>query len=161
MEENFMSYTFEDVLGGVRDSRAHFLKHINGITAEQWVWKPYPESKSIAETVAHLITDDRMALYSLETGKEPEYDTAQVAERDPKLLLEMLAESHTALVNYMESHFSNSPLDTMVSAWGFEMKLGKAAGYLSSEDYYHAGQSAFIRTATDPGWNYYAAIYGA
>jgi uncharacterized damage-inducible protein DinB len=156
-----MSFAFEDVLGIIQDSRVNFLKHIDGITDEQWSWKPYEECKSIAETVAHLITDDRMALESLKTGKEPDYDNAQVAERDPAKLLEMLAQSHEALAAYLMEHYGESPLDTQVSAWGFEMKLGRAAGYLSSEDYYHAGQAAFIRMATDPTWNYYAAIYGA
>jgi uncharacterized damage-inducible protein DinB len=160
MEEG-MSYSFEDVIGIVKDSRANFLKHIDGISPEQYTWKPYPESKNIVETIAHLITDDNMALESLKTGKEPDYDSAQVAERNPEKLLALLAESHEKLVKYLTDNYSESPLDTVVSAWGFEMKLGRAAAYLSSEDYYHAGQAAYIRMATDQAWNYYEAIYGA
>jgi len=155
-----MAYAFDGILASLKDSRKNFLKHIDGITADQWTWKPYAEAKSIAETVAHLITDDRMALYSLETGKEPEYSTAQIVERDPDKLLALLTDSHQQLINYLETHFAGAPLDTLVSAWGFEVKLGKAAGFISSEDYYHAGQAAFIRIATDPAWDYYAAIYG-
>jgi len=155
-----MAYSFDDVLGSVKESRVHFLKHIHGLTPEQWIWKPYPEAKSIVETIAHLVTDDRMALYSLETGKEPDYHSAQVAERDPEILLAQLAESHLALTTFLETHFADAPLDKVVSAWGLSMKLGKAAGYLSSEDYYHSGQVAFIRIATDPSWDYYRAVYG-
>ncbi len=156
-----MAYDFLDVLNGIKDSRKNFLKHIDGITAEQWSWKPYPEAKSIAETVAHLITDDRVALYSLETSKEPTYSTAQVAERDPVMLLALLDQSHGALTAYLIEHFSKSPLDQEVCAWGLNMKLGKACAFISSEDYYHAGQAAYIRIATDPTWDYYDAIYGS
>ena len=50
-------------------------------------------------------------------------------------------------------------MDTEVSAYGTPMKLGRAIAHLSSEDFYHAGQVAFIRIATDPSWDYYAVIY--
>jgi uncharacterized damage-inducible protein DinB len=155
-----MAYTFDDVLTAVRDSRSHFLKHIEGITAEQWQWKPHQEAKSIAEIVAHLVTDDRMALQSLQNGQKPVYRRAQVSERDPAKLLAELHQSHEALSNYLLEHFSVTPLDTIVTAWGIKMKLGKAAGHIVAEDYYHAGQAAYIRLATEPDWDYYATIYG-
>jgi hypothetical protein len=38
--------------------------------------------------------------------------------------------------------------------------LRVAVAYLTAEDFYHAGQLAFIRMATDPGWDYFGSIYG-
>ena len=155
-----MALLLNDVLDGVKHSRKHFLRHIAGLTAEQWTWKPYPECKSAAETLAHLVTDDRAFLQSLQTGREPDYAALEIAERDPEVLLELLLESHEELVAYIAGRYSQSPLDEPACAWGAVMPLAVAIGHLSSEDYYHAGQVAFIRMATDPGWDYYAAVYG-
>jgi hypothetical protein len=47
----------------------------------------------------------------------------------------------------------------MVTLWGQERKLGSALAFLTSEDYYHAGQVAFIRLATNPEWDYYGEIF--
>ena len=54
-----VSFTVHDLLEEAKGSRRYFLKHVKGLTAEQWDWKPYPECKSVRETVAHLISDDR------------------------------------------------------------------------------------------------------
>jgi hypothetical protein len=52
------------------------------------------------------------------------------------------------------------PLDAEVALWGTPQKLGRAIAYLTAEDFYHAGQIAFIRMASDPEWDYYACVYG-
>ncbi len=155
-----MAYLMEDALEGVKNSRVFFLKHLKGATEEQWSWKPYAECKSLSETLAHLVLDDRMALYSLETGKEPDYEANLVTETDRDKLIAMLHESHETLVSFISNRFKDTPLDAIAHAWGAPMKVAQAIGYLSSEDYYHSGQAAFIRMATDPSWNYYAEIYG-
>ena len=36
----------------------------------------------------------------------------------------------------------------------------RAAAYVSADDFYHAGQVAFIRMATDPAWCYSTEIFG-
>lgn len=154
-----MSFTLQDVLDGVRASRRHFLKHLEGLTEDQWTWKPYPECKSITELVAHLITDDCAALFSLQTGLEPNYEELQVEERDPQALLARLEESHRKLVSYIGGRWPDAALGGTVNVWGHAMKLGSGIAYLSSEDYYHAGQVTFIRLATDPEWDYYGTIY--
>ena len=154
-----MSWGTDDVIKGVVHSREHFLKHLKGISAEQWTWKPYPECNSIVETVAHLIADDRSALGTFMTGGEPDYAGSQELERDPEKLLKIFAAGHAELTAFLKAKYGSTPLETEVSVWGFPMKLGQAITFLSSEDYYHAGQIAFIRMATDPAWDYYAAIY--
>ena len=44
--------------------------------------------------------------------------------------------------------------------WGEEEALGKQVAHLTSENFYHAGQVAYIRMTTQCDWNYYAAVYG-
>jgi uncharacterized damage-inducible protein DinB len=155
-----MPFTMEDMIGNLRQSRSNFLKHIADLRDDQWSWKPYPECKSIDETVAHLIADDRAALQSLQSGNEPEYDSLQEAERDPQTLVALLSQSHWALISHLLETYSSAPLDQEVTIFGSKMKIGTGFGYFSAEDYYHAGQVAFVRMATDPGWDYYTAIYG-
>lgn len=155
-----MSLTVEDFIEGVRSSRRYFLKHLDGLTAEQIAWKPYAECKNVAETLQHLIIDDMMALESMRTGEEPNYDAATVEETAYDALLARLASSHQELTSYLEGRFGSGSLDAEATAWGAKLPAARAIAYLSSEDFYHAGQIAFIRMATDPAWNYYAAIYG-
>ncbi|HZO92040.1 MAG TPA: DinB family protein [Chthonomonadaceae bacterium] len=155
-----MAFTLDDVLNGVRASRQFFLKHLNGLREDQWDWRPGPECKTIRETLAHLITDDRAALQSLQTGEEPDYDALQESERDIARLRVLLEESFTALCAYIQGRYAGAPLDTEVCSYGGKQKLGRGVAYLSSEDFYHAGQVAMIRIATDPAWDYYASIYG-
>lgn len=155
-----MAYTLNDLLESVRQSRRHFLKHILGLREDQWNWKPYPECKSVSETLAHLITDDRAFLETFETGQEPGYENLQVSERDPAILKSMLADSHDRLLAYLSKSFSATPLETEIDFHGMRTKLAEAIGWICAEDYYHAGQIGFIRMATDPGWDYYATIYG-
>ena len=152
--------TVTDLVASVRASRRHFWKHLAGLTEAQWDWKPYPECKSVRETLAHLVQDDRAALEALRTGGEPDYEGATEPERDMARLRAILAESHEALCAAILEKYADSPLGDTASIWGSPMPLGRGIPYLCSEDFYHAGQVAFIRQATDPAWDYYGAIYG-
>jgi uncharacterized damage-inducible protein DinB len=154
-----MAFTPADLIDGIRHSRRHLLKHLRGLTEVQWDWKPYPECKSIRETLAHLIWVDRTALTSLGTGREPDYAALDEPERDRERLQALLAESHERLCRFLTARYADAPLDTEVCLFGDPQKLGRALAYLPAEDYYHSGQVAFIRMATDPSWDYYASIY--
>ena len=156
-----MALRTEDFIASIEKSRAHFLRHLEGMTPDQIAWKPYPECKSVVETLQHLIVDDAMALESLQTMKEPNYDGFRVIETNVDRLLERLAESHQALTDYLRAAYGDRPLDAPACAWGAEQPAALAIAFLASEDYYHADQIAFIRMATDPDWDYYGAIYGA
>lgn len=155
-----MALTLDDLLDGLRASRSFFLKHVDGLRPDQWEWKPYPECKNVREILVHLIADDRAALEALETGKSPNYDTLQVAERDPDRLLGLLDESHKRVCEFLKANYADVPLDREICIWGNPMKLASGVAFLSSEDFYHAGQVAFIRMATDPEWDYYSAVFG-
>jgi uncharacterized damage-inducible protein DinB len=154
-----MSLTLSVFVDGLRGSRAHFLKHLSGLTPEQWVWKPYAECKNIVETVQHLIIDDSAALDAIRTGKEIDYDSYKVTETNPDKLLVLLKESSDALIGFVQETYTDADIDKSVSGWGHMMPLPAALALFSSEDYYHSGQVAYIRMATDPTWNYYAVVY--
>lgn len=158
-----MAFTLDDLMAGLRFRRKWFLKHLDGLREDQWDWKPYPECKSIRETLAHLIVDDQAALQSLQTGKEPDYETllkTVSAQQSVSQLLALLSEFHEKLCEFLQKQYAKAPLDAEVCIWGHKMKLASGIPFLSSEDYYHTGQVAFIRMATDPKWDYYGSIYG-
>ena len=155
-----MSFTSEELINDLVQTRNHFLKHLRGITAEQTEWKPYPECMSVKEILAHLVCDDRSALDGLRSGMEPDYDAHREQERDFGKLVELLHQSHAELIGYLRERYGTSELDEKVLIWGQERKLGAALAFLTSEDYYHAGQVAFIRMATNPEWDYYGEIFG-
>ncbi len=160
-----MAFTFEDLLDSLRASRSNFHKHLNGLHDDQWDWKPYSECKSIRDTLIHLVVDDRVAVWAFDATEEPDYEafvTAATAEagNDIAHLKSMVDSSFTGLLAQLTSRYADKPLDTEVSTFGSPRKLGVAIPYFSSEDYYHTGQVAFMRMASDPTWNYYATIYG-
>ncbi len=162
-----MAYTFDDVLAGVRHSRAFFLRHLDGLTPEQWAWKPYPENKSVRDTLAHMLANDRMARATVEgRGMPADYigSLAEVAEEvagdSDGELRGRLCREHDEFLASLAERFAGAGLDAEVDVWGGKGKLAERLGHLSSEDYYHAGQVAFIRLATDPGWEYYAHVDG-
>ena len=155
-----MAFDIETIIGGIRHSRQSFLKHIEGLPEDQWDWKPYPECKSIRETIAHLIADDRATVHMLETGQFPDFGTIMEQETSPEKLLALLAESHEKLCAFVREKFAGTPLETQVPFFMGTMPLGMAILGISNEDSYHAGQVAFIRMACDPEWDYYKSVYG-
>jgi uncharacterized damage-inducible protein DinB len=141
-------------------SRAFFLKHLRGLTPEQVEFKPFPECKNVRETISHLIVDDLAALDSLRNDREPDYEAFTVSETGYEDLLARLGATHRELTSYLRDRFAEAPLDAPANVWGNELPAALAIAHLVSEDYYHAGQVAFIRMASDPTWDYYASIYG-
>jgi hypothetical protein len=43
------------VINWLEESRKEFLAAIDGVTAEQWKWKPAPERWSVGETAEHIV----------------------------------------------------------------------------------------------------------
>lgn len=148
------------LIESIQASRKYLLNHIKGLRQDQWDWKPYPECKSIAETLAHLIADDRAAIHILETGQFPDFSSILEHTPDPIKLQTLLTQSHENLVAFLLNKFSDTSLDTPVNYFEGVISLSQAILGISSEDYYHAGQVAFIRLATDPEWDYYQQVYG-
>jgi uncharacterized damage-inducible protein DinB len=155
-----MAYGVGDMIEVVRASRRHFLKHLQGVRSEQWDWKPYPNCRSIREILAHMVSNDRIFMEVLDKGAVADYTTLEEEERDIAKLLNMLSRSHESLCAFLRLRYGNAPLDSEVPFFGGKEKLGTAISAITHEDYYHSGQIAFIRMATDPSWDYYVSIYG-
>ena len=160
-----MAFTTEDFMGGIEKSFVFFKKHLKGLKEEQWHWKPYPECKSIYETLSHLVTDYRAAVQSFSTGEEPDYEGLSVtaateAGGNLERQLEILEASHAELCAFLRETYGDASPETPAKMWGIDSEVGLLIAYISSEDFYHAGQVAFIRMASDPTWDYYANVYG-
>ncbi len=48
------------VMNWMEESRKEFLAAIDGVTAEQWKWKPAPERWSVGETAEHIVLAEAM-----------------------------------------------------------------------------------------------------
>ena len=154
------------LIESVISSRKYFLRHLEGLPDEAWTFKPFSECKNILETQVHLRNDDEMAAESILTKEEPDYETATIGAYEevangPDVLLNRLAVSHQRLLDLIRSEFSSESLNGEICIWGSMKPLYRGVPYLSSEDFYHAGQVAFVRMAIQPDWNYYGDIYGA
>jgi hypothetical protein len=49
-----------NVMNWLEESRAEFLAAIDGVTEEQWKWKPAPERWSVGETAEHIVLAEAM-----------------------------------------------------------------------------------------------------
>jgi len=152
-----MPYTVAEAVQSMRDAHDHFLKHLQGVREDQLDWRPNAACKTIRETLAHLTSDYRAMVLSVKTGGEPDYDACQVAETDLNRLHALMAEEFANACALVSSTYTS--VDDEACVFGWKMPLGKAIPLFCSEDYYHAGQVAFIRMATDPDWDYYGAVY--
>lgn len=150
-----------DMIDALDQARQGFLKHIDGVTVQQAVWKPYSGCKSIAETIDHLLWSDRVLIDVMQSGKEPDYTTAPTAPPADSLttLLGNLAESHAARIEFLRANYAQASPLMPVNFWGHTSALWQALAGLSNEESYHSGQVAYIRMATDPNWDYYSHIY--
>jgi uncharacterized damage-inducible protein DinB len=151
-------------LEGLVDSRKHFYKHLAGLPEDAWNYKPFAECKSLTETLAHMVVNDRMAVEALRTGMEPNYDAgreaiAEDATRGKDHLLGLLRQSHEALLADLNARLSGKSAEEELCIWGWTMPVYKGIPFLSAEDYYHSGQIAYVRMAVQPDWDYYSAIF--
>jgi len=160
-----MALTLEDLLESVRNSHKSLFRHLKGITEEQLTWKPYPECKSIHETLAHLIAVEWSSQSMLNTGEFPDYETHQrdalalASGKSPEELTTILKEEQDKTLGIVAAKFKDTALDEEIKSWGYPTKMGEAIVRLGTESTYHSGQIAYIRMATDPSWDYYKEIY--
>ncbi|HSV72878.1 MAG TPA: DinB family protein [Chthonomonadales bacterium] len=148
-----MPYCASDVAAAVRASRRRLSSHLVDLGPEQQDCRPCAACMSIGESLAHLVSDDRAALEAMTTGPEPDYAAFDEPERDTDALRANLETSHDQLGDAIERDLAASPMEVEISAHASPVKLDAVAVIRCSEDYYLAGQVAFIRLATDPAWN--------
>ena len=152
------------VLNKAEAARASFLKHLNGLKPEQWDFKPFPQCNSIRETVLHLLLVDRATLISMQTKAQPDWDNYDAADEEktaePQQLLQLITQANEAVFHFLRENAKNSSLEEEVVFWGEKTSLAEMCISMAAHDAYHAGQASFLRQASDPEWDYYAAIYG-
>lgn len=142
-------------------SRSWFLKLVTGLTPEQWDVRPFPNVKSPKETLGHLVIADRVFPVMLE-GKEPDYNAYQPdPDSSVEDLLNLLAETHKAKLDWLKSYLPGKDLDAEVdTVYSGKKPLWSEIYSFCTEDWYHIGQVSLIRQGTDPSWDYYAVFYG-
>jgi|SRR5579862_8412624 len=155
-----MNDTLRQALEAKGASRDYFLKHLEGMREYQWDFKPFAECKSALQTLQHLIIDDQAAVEALRTGVEPDFEAYQPTEGSHEELLQALQASHAELLAEIAARYPNPDEASPICIWGNQHPFRSGVAWLSSEDFYHAGQIAFIRMASDATWDYYGAIYG-
>lgn len=135
------------------------------MTDEVFEAQPHPECKSARKTVLHLIGVDRSVLEAVKTSTMPDFmaiDAAvetELGELSRADLEQAVRSSHEELLAYLQANYGDRTPDDLMPLWGEPTPLGIAIPYLSSEDYYHAGQLGYMRIAANPNWDYYGQIY--
>ncbi|MCH8275252.1 MAG: DinB family protein [Armatimonadetes bacterium] len=141
-------------------SRAWFLKLLDGLKEEQWDAKPYPNVMSIRETLAHMVTNDRVLPVMLK-GEEPDYESfrpdAGLSHDD---LLALLAETHKAKIDFLSQTYMDRDLnEEMQTVYSGKKPIWSEILGFVPEDWYHIGQMSLVRQGTDANWDYYAHFY--
>jgi hypothetical protein len=142
--------TTEQLVASLAGSREFFHRHLLGMSEEQLDWKPYPHAFSAREMVAHMAKNDLGAIKVLEG---PQLDLAGLTP------FEALAMTGKALESLLEQHWQSRPQEALRRIGGAK-GVGRGISYRSMEDYYHAGQIAYIRQAIDPSWDQDNLVYG-
>lgn len=161
-----MSFEVTDLIENLRTTRATLLKHVDGLTDEQWTWQPYPQCKSVRETFTHLIMGGRLLAYHLAgDSRATAFENValeiekEYAEHTPAQLVAAFQKSHEETCQLLLDNYADKPLDTPWNGFFVGQKLGVTLAGFAGELSYHTGQIAFIRMASDPTWDYYAHIY--
>jgi len=57
------------VMNWLEESRKEFLAAIDGVTEEQWKWKPAPERWSVGETAEHIVLAEALLFGTVQKGR--------------------------------------------------------------------------------------------
>lgn len=81
------------VLGYLEDSRKEFLASIDGVTEEQWKWKPAPERWSVGETAEHIILAEAALFASVKkaVASSPNPDWAEKTKGKTEFIESVMA----------------------------------------------------------------------
>ncbi len=152
--------TAESLIARLDESRNWFLKALDGLKDGQWDAKPYPNVKSIRETLAHLVIDDRCFPLMLQ-GKEPDYEAlAPDASLSAGDLLALLERTHREKLDWLRGYLKVKDLDQEIdTVYSGRQPLWAEVVTIANEDWYHIGQVSLIRQGLQPDWDYYAHFY--
>jgi uncharacterized damage-inducible protein DinB len=154
--------TVDLILKKLDDSRNWFWKLLEGLRDDQWEAKPYPTVKSIRETLAHLVIDDRCFKDMLER-REPDYEAlAPGPNLSAADLVDLLKRTHEEKLSDLRGALAGRDLfEEVDTVYSGRQPLWWEVLSFATEDWYHIGQVSMIRQGTDPSWDYYAHFYSA
>ena len=144
-----MAAGLEEVMENFYRTQRFFRSHLNGMSAEQWDWKPFPVCRSIREILRHwaeVFAADDMALEA----------SLKTAAPDVAAVQALMKEAGLRFGTEFSAQYAGSTLDTRLPNG---VAVGTALASLAGEDNYHAGQIAFIRLATEPEWDWVQAVH--
>ena len=125
-----MAFDTSDLITALRDSRRNLLKHLEGMTDEQWRWKPYPECKSVRETLTHLLMGDRLLRYRLDGDpRAADFENvyieveAHYADFTSEQLVAEFESSHEEICGRLAKLFEGKPLDESFEVFGGAQKV--------------------------------------
>lgn len=147
-----MAVGLDEILDNLYHSQRFFRAHLNGIRQEQWDWKPSPACRSVREILLHWTEMAEM----FGVGGGALQASLKEATPDVALVQSLMKEAGLRFGAELRAQYADSPLDSLLPNG---TSVGSMLAGLSAEDVYHAGQVAYIRLATDPGWDWIKAVH--
>ena len=163
-----MALTLDEALADVQAARRYLNRHVTGMTTAQWDTKLFAHINNVREIFGHLLATVRAVremldgeafdmLRHMERHKEAAIEIALLAPAD---ILALHDNEGEVLVALVRQRYAGADLDTLVTLWGHESKLGLHLGHISQELTYHTGQVSLIRQALVPDWDYFGDVFG-
>ncbi len=171
-----MALTLEEALADVREARHYLNRHVMGMTTEQLDAKPFPSVNSVREIFVHLLATARAVSamlngepFSISRHGERHKEAAQqIVSLAPDAIIALHDAEAKALIALVQQKYARAAsdsdsldtLDTPVTLWTREAKLGVHLGHVSQELAYHTGQVSLLRQALVPDWDYFGDVFG-
>lgn len=163
-----MALTLEDALADVQEARQYLNRHVMGMTTEQWDAKPFAPVSSVREIFVHLLATGRAVSDMLNGepfavprhGERHMEAASEMANLAPADIIALHDAEGEALIALVRQKYAGADLDTPVTLWTREAKLGIHLGHISQELAYHTGQVSLLRQALVPDWDYFGDVFG-
>ena len=130
-----------------------FQESVEGVTEEEAIWKPDPESHSIAEIVQHLIHWNKIWQTRYEMS---DFDAANTWEDNAKTFhitqdiqfTDLKKELLDILLNWQTLITDEQSLDEKVQGFPVEAEWWALIGNAATHNAYHIGQIVYLRKMT-------------
>jgi uncharacterized damage-inducible protein DinB len=164
-----MGFNLEDALADVQEARLYLNRHVAGMAVELWDEKPFAHLNSVREIFAHLLATDRTVLemlngepFDMPRHVERHVEAAtEIAPLPPDDIIALHDAEGEALLALVRQKYAGSDLNTPVTLWQQEARLGTHLGRISQELAYHTGQVSLLRQALVLDWDYFGDVFGA
>ena len=150
----------DQLIAKLDESRSWLLKLLDGLKPDQWDAKPYPNVKSIRETLEHMVINDRVVPLMMR-GEEPDYEKhAPKQGMSPESLLTLLKETQAQKLSSIRNQFKDRDLaEEIDTVYSGRQPIWAEIISVAYEEWYHIGQMSLVRQGTDSDWDYYAHFY--